>query len=263
MRPHIALIVLPLRHGVEKRRAEKVAVVNDVSRTRPDPGESIVNELLHFGLNLYGGQSAVLAWIGSLEFQNAPMEVEGHVMAQKGISPEFISAYPLVQDSDPLNIPYLREFKPRISILSSNYYAHFKNAKYLQFLSKFQFFDELAFVISSSIKPVAIFSIFSCGSTTFQNMLIDSDSFHRYAEFTFGFHPWASIERKRQLLRNTYGLTPAEVDILELIERGASNAEISEIQKIALSTVKTHVVHILDKMGADSRNQLSALTRQI
>ena len=50
-------------------------------------------------------------------------------------------------------------------------------------------------------------------------------------------------------------LTERETDVLRLLAQGKSNKEISETLHIAEQTTKTHVSHILDKLGLPSRTQ--------
>ncbi|GGL17156.1 hypothetical protein GCM10011588_34800 [Nocardia jinanensis] len=53
-------------------------------------------------------------------------------------------------------------------------------------------------------------------------------------------------------------LTDRERDILENILQGASNAAIAQTHTLSIETVKTHVKHILRKMGAVNRAELIA-----
>ena len=50
-------------------------------------------------------------------------------------------------------------------------------------------------------------------------------------------------------------LTERETDVLRLLAQGKSNKEIARELHIAEQTVKTHVSHVLDKLGVPSRTQ--------
>jgi len=58
------------------------------------------------------------------------------------------------------------------------------------------------------------------------------------------------------------GLTERELEVLEMVARGRSNAEIAEQLTISPATAKTHVAHLLTKLGARDRIQLVILGYQ-
>jgi LuxR family maltose regulon positive regulatory protein len=49
--------------------------------------------------------------------------------------------------------------------------------------------------------------------------------------------------------------------VLELLAAGKTNLEIAEELVVALDTVKKHVTHILEKLGASNRTQAATRAR--
>ena len=58
-------------------------------------------------------------------------------------------------------------------------------------------------------------------------------------------------------------LTPMELQILHLVCADKSNAEIAEVMNIKLSTVKTHVSHILTKLDVKRRSEAKTAARKL
>jgi LuxR family maltose regulon positive regulatory protein len=56
-------------------------------------------------------------------------------------------------------------------------------------------------------------------------------------------------------------LSSREVEVLRLIVSGASNREITEALVVSLNTVKTHVSHVITKLGVRSRAEAAARAR--
>ncbi len=64
-------------------------------------------------------------------------------------------------------------------------------------------------------------------------------------------------------LKPDEALTATEQQILHLICAGKSNADIGKIMDIKLPTVKTHVSHILDKLGVSRRSEVRMAAKHL
>jgi ATP/maltotriose-dependent transcriptional regulator MalT len=72
----------------------------------------------------------------------------------------------------------------------------------------------------------------------------------------------ASFERDEQKLE-ALGITPRELEILELIAQGLSNKEIAARVFVSENTVKTHSSRVFDKLGARRRTQAVQLGKEL
>lgn len=57
--------------------------------------------------------------------------------------------------------------------------------------------------------------------------------------------------------RRVFGLTPRELEIVQMVVGGCTNKEIGETLVIGENTVKSHLTHIFNKVGASSRIELA------
>jgi len=60
-------------------------------------------------------------------------------------------------------------------------------------------------------------------------------------------------------------LTPRQLEVLRLVTQGLRNSEIADHLTISEQTVKTHVAHLLEKLGVGSRLQAAryAISRRL
>lgn len=85
------------------------------------------------------------------------------------------------------------------------------------------------------------------------------DGLHSYVQYNLGF-VWRSAVNQ-QLETSAQGislddLTSREREVVNAVCSGLSNAQISAQLGIRLATVKTHLVHVFDKLAVSSRGEL-------
>ena len=73
--------------------------------------------------------------------------------------------------------------------------------------------------------------------------------------------PLAFVRDQSKL--ESLGITPRELEILELIAQGLSNKEIAERVYVSENTVKTHSSRVFDKLGARRRTQAVQLGKEL
>jgi len=69
-----------------------------------------------------------------------------------------------------------------------------------------------------------------------------------------GQSPATAFARNEQAIQ-TLGLTKKELEVLELLAAGGSNQQMAKQLFVSTSTIKTHLVHIYQKLDVSSRTQ--------
>jgi DNA-binding NarL/FixJ family response regulator len=135
----------------------------------------------------------------------------------------------------------------------------------------------------------AVMAAFAAGADSYCLKDIQLDRLAEAIRATYAGHPWIDpliadivLQQVRQLHDGTQpvnektvqikgldpkyeeivsnaGLTSREIEILQLIVSGCSNAEIADKLFVTVGTVKTHVRHILDKLCVDDRTHAAVL----
>lgn len=77
-----------------------------------------------------------------------------------------------------------------------------------------------------------------------------------FLEYTLNSVYFPKRTAERESLQQKYQLTPRELDVLELIIAGSSNKVIANELCLSLSTIKTHLLHIFQKIDVISRADL-------
>lgn len=73
----------------------------------------------------------------------------------------------------------------------------------------------------------------------------------------------ASGSERHAMLKETFGFTPQEIRLVELVRAGQSNAEIGRTMKLRETTVKQYLNQIYAAVGVHSRVKLVAMIDQL
>ncbi len=58
-------------------------------------------------------------------------------------------------------------------------------------------------------------------------------------------------------------MSDRELEVLRLVAAGKPNRQIADELYVSIHTVKKHVTHILDKLGAANRTEVTARAREL
>jgi DNA-binding NarL/FixJ family response regulator len=96
------------------------------------------------------------------------------------------------------------------------------------------------------VKPVAKQDVLAAIATRLQRQQFLAERVQNQVKFSPDFSSATPLE--------SLGLSPREAEVLLWIAQGKNNEEIGIILGVARNTVKKHVLHLLEKLGVESRN---------
>jgi DNA-binding CsgD family transcriptional regulator len=138
--------------------------------------------------------------------------------------------------------------------------------RFRDFLGRHRFVDEVDIILRSKSDFVAGIIAFrhaddmESGSVpAFRDVLPILEKSIPYIEFNLGRYLGSDKEAIRRENMETFGLTPREAEIAELICAGCTNSDIAGCLGLGLATVKTHILHLFEKVGVENRSSLVAL----
>ncbi|MGY6769813.1 helix-turn-helix transcriptional regulator [Komagataeibacter xylinus] len=215
---------------------------------------------LAFGCDLLQASSAILFWVDSAQFVQT-IELTG---TEADLLPEYFNNG--FYTYDPLSIRKVLNGSNNVLMLDHerSHNSHDHNQIHDTFLQRHGIVDEINFLFRNENDAVALLSVMKrqVDRTPFPTDF-QWEALRRYMEFTLQQHPQMRDRRICRVLKEKFQLTNKEVEVVFLLEKGASNWEISEIMHIGVSTVKTHIVNILNKTGVGSRAAVAAYMRSL
>lgn len=133
-----------------------------------------------------------------------------------------------------------------------------KTSYYNDFLKKENLYYELSIPLMHKSKLVGGIGIFREKSDKpFSNK--DKEIFTILSRhLSLSYYNWLNLNNKLKYncLKEKYGLTKTEQNIIKLVECGMTNREIANKKNISFHTVKAHVEHIFTKMQVHSRTEM-------
>lgn len=221
--------------------------------------DAAINEMQQFVVASLQASGALFYWIDGLQMRDVLLF---------GISAQSFRNYQNgMHTCDPLNVDRLVQGRKRVSTLQIDrgIVPRGDYDRYEAYLCESRIADVMDFVFWHEDRAFAGLGVFKtpaeqpfCGE---QFEL--AQSMQRYIEFNLGGHPRVRRESLRRRLSQTYRLTEREIDVLQLIQFGCTNQDVAEQLGIALTTVKTHVTRIFEKIGVENRASIGSWVNQI
>ena len=201
-----------------------------------------------------GSSAVVFTWHDSADAQ--PPHVQ--IGADELMISEYYEKY---AQKDPLRLDLLVKNYRSFETFSHAAETHDRDLmeQYQPFLRKYSLVDEIDFVFWAGGKAVASAALLQKNTKDLKISPDNLREMQRYLQYTFSFIPAIKALDLREQLISRYRLTAKEQVVAALIISGESNKSIAEMTDVELATVKTHVLHIFQKLEVNSRSKAIAL----
>jgi len=216
-------------------------------------------EIFRFTQDMLQASAAVMFWIDSSQ----RLEVARKIGLPQDMDAEYFSTF---HRYDPMNPIRLIEQGQSVSFLREAELTQPDHARTMNrsFMARHGVRDEVDFVLCGENAPIAVISVLKCPlDPPFETGHFQWGALHRHLQYTLGQHPRVREAQKEAVLSRKFKLTTREIEVIKLLQIGASNAKIAHLMGIGMATVKTHVVNILDKIGVDSRLAVAAFVSRL
>lgn len=198
-------------------------------------------------------------WINS----NQSLEIACKTGLSDDMQAEYLDRFHLY---DPLNPFRLIEQGQDVTFLKDAEIAQPDHARTMNrgFMARHGVLDEVDFLLCRERAPIALICVLKRAlDPPFEKGHFQWGAMHRHLQYNLGKHPRVREIHRNATLTDKYKLTTREIEVIKLLEIGASNAKIAHLMGIGVATVKTHIVNILDKIGVDSRFAVAAFVSRL
>jgi DNA-binding CsgD family transcriptional regulator len=217
-------------------------------------GDAQILQMMEFASGAFQASSLVFYWVSE--------NTEMFGFQARGVPDDFLDRYRTgMHRFDPLVVRRLAPANRRVAWLREEVPPIPRAPIYIDFLGTYDIIDNLEFLFWDDDGPFAGLGVLrNRDDPPFEMITMDVGAIHKYFGFNMLMHPRRREARLRAILARRYGLTQREIEAVSLLCAGASNSDISETMGVRLTTVKTHIVNILDKLGVGNRSSVVGLT---
>ncbi len=220
--------------------------MSDHAQVQPD---AQIDETVRFVQQLFQASVIIFGWTGHDDL----FRTDKVVGAPPLLMDEYLGG---MHRQDPLDVYKLIARKERVALLESRC-PSFQSSSYKGFMDYHGLVDEADLIFWDGDRPLAVLGVLKRpGDPPFSHDNWDWENIRHHLEFNLRRHPHARQQRQARHLLDELRLTPREMEVVSLLQIGASNAKIGAILGIGIPTVKTYIVNILDKLGVDNRTSI-------